>query len=259
VDKKLKGPGVIIAGCMKCGTTVLVHNMIKHPKIELVRNPLDTKIAHTELRFWNNARPYKSWVKGILWYSNLFKNDKSFWIEKCANYIEQKTTMKRIHAFYPDMKFIFCMRNPVDRAYSEFQMQHPGGTFTFETAKNNGYLKRGLYYDQLVNNIFAFFPNDQIYIVIQERMKMNTNEEINKVYEWLSIKGHTLDIVPVKASEATNRNLNLQKDKKVKSYKTWASKYPSMNKDIRTQLEEYFKHPNEKLYGLLGYNVNVWV
>jgi len=57
--------------------------------------------------------------------------------------------MKRIAKYLPNIKLVLCIRNPSNRAYSEFKMQNPSGTLTRKIATKKGYLKRGEYHQRL--------------------------------------------------------------------------------------------------------------
>ena len=252
-------PDMIICGAMKCGTTVLWHNLNKHPDIMMIKNPNDPKKASTEIRFWNNKSQYNTFKKdGINWYKKLFKYNDKIQGEKCANYIEQKSTMELMAKYIPDIKLILCIREPSNRAYSEFKMQVPTGTFTYEIAEKKGYLTRGKYYKQIMNNILPFFPKENLYILIQERMKNDTCGEMNKLFEFLEVSKLEYDVQKVSFQEATNRNLDLKKDSQVKSYKIWQTKYKPIDSKLDKRLKEYFKKHNEKLFEFLGYNIREW-
>lgn len=252
-------PDVICIGTMKSGTTVLAHNLNRHPDVRLVKNPNDPKIASTELRFWNNMSLYNTFEKyGISWYKKLFKCNDKLQFEKCANYIEQKSTMKRIAKYIPNVKLVLCIRNPSNRAYSEFKMQKPNRVLTYETAVKKGYLRRGEYHKQIINNILPFFPKENLHIIIQERMKQNTTEEMNKLYKFIGVPELDYDIQIVTFEEATNRNLDLKKDGKIKKYKVWETKYKPINPELKEQFDEYFESHNQKLFELLGEEIKEW-
>jgi len=251
-------PNFIICGCMKCATTVLWHNLNRHPEIRMVKNPDDPKPASTEIRFFNNGQPYFNFEKkGIEWYKSLF-NESGCQGEKCANYIEQEETIKRIKEYAPDTKLIICIRNPVDRAYSEVKMTYPNVNFTFKFAKKFGYLYRGEYYNQIKENVLPYFKKDNIHIIIQERMKSDTQNVMRDLYKFLGVSDVNFDVQKVTPEEATNRNLNLQEDGNVKSYKIWKSNYKPMNQELRKELYKYFKVHNKRLFKFLGYKINEW-
>ena len=254
----MKFPDFIIIGAMKCGTTVLWHNLNKHPGINMCKNWEDPKIASTEIRFWNNGDPHRTWNKGIDWYKGLFSGDCCG--EKSANYIETADAMKRMSEHVPDVKLILNIRNPVDRAYSEYQMQRHklSKSFDMSLAGQRGYLYRGLYYLQISNNILPFFSKENLYVVIQERMKSNTNYELNKLYDFLGVDQYDLKVKETTAEKATGRSLDLNKDGKDKNYKVWSTKYESMPLELKDDLAQYYRKHNEKLFEFLGYKIEEW-
>ena len=254
----MKFPDFVIIGAMKSGTTVLWHNLNKHPEINMAKNPEDPKIASTEIRFWNNGVPYRTWNRGIDWYRNLFSG--SCCGEKCANYIEERSTMERMARHIPDVKLILCLRNPVDRAYSEYQMQRKGinKPFDMSLADARGYLYRGSYYNQIANHVLPLFPRNNLYVITQEEMKADTNGIVNKLYDFLGTAQCDLDVVETTQEIASDRNLDLDKDGQIKEYKVWSAEYEPMSDEVRSALSVFYKSHNEKLFDLLGYEIKEW-
>ncbi len=247
----MKFPEFIIIGAMKCGTTVLWHNLNKHPGINMCKNWEDPKTASTEIRFWNNGPPHRTWDKGIDWYKNLFEGGCCG--EKSANYIEEQAAMKRMSRHVPDVKLVLCIRDPVDRAYSEYQMQKDR-----VNGVNVGHLERGLYSSQIQNNVIPFFKKKNLYIVIQERMKKDTTTELNKLYDFLEVGRCDFETLEVTSESATDRELDLDKDGGIKSYKKWSTKYKPMSENLEKDLCEFYDHSNELLFKFLGYKIEEW-
>jgi hypothetical protein len=250
-----KFPDFIIVGAMKCGTTVLWHNMKNHPDITMCKNPEDPKKTSTEIRFWNNGGPYHTWkTRGIDWYKNLFTGNCCG--EKSAEYIYSKTAMERIAKHIPKCKIILCARNPVDRAYSEYQMQlhtAPGKNKNgFEVAfkEHKGYRERGEYYSLLHNNVLPFFDKSQIFICLQELMSANTDDELNKLYSFLDVAPHHAPVTIVSSDK---------RDVDISDYKVWKTKYDPLTEDIRRNILNYYKTDNEKLFNFLGYKIDHWL
>ncbi len=247
----MKFPDFIIIGAMKCGTTVLWHNLNKHPDIKMCKNWEDPKIASTEIRFWNNGAPHRTWEKGIDWYKGLFEGNCCG--EKSANYIEEVISMKRMADHVPDVKLILCIRDPIDRAYSEYQMQKDN-----ISGITSGHLYRGLYYLQIRNHVLPCFPRENLYILIQERMKEDTTTELNKLYKFIGVNKCDFETTEVTSEEATNRELDLNKDGKIKAYKKWSSKYEPMSSTTERDLLKYYEGPNRLLFDFLGYKIKEW-
>ena len=247
----MKLPDFIIIGAMKCGTTVLWHNLNKHPDIFMGKNLDDPKKTSTEIRFWNDGSPHHVWKNGINWYKKLFKKDKCCG-EKCANYIEENLTFKRMHKHIPNAKLILCVRNPADRMYSEYQMQRhtQGLSEKYNFAKDVGYTHRGKYFEMIKRNVLPYYPKESIHIVIQERMKDDVTGEMNKIFKFLDLSEH---IIPVQKVSVK------QKDEKIKDYKKWSSDYKNLDPSIRQQLMKLFEPHNQKLFDFMGATVKEWV
>lgn len=105
---------VFIVGIQRSGTSYLAHILDDHPSIRFAR-PIGG--PPPEPKFFINE--YK---KGREFYeSKYFANrSESVWGEKSAIYAEHLDVPERIHAFYPSAKIIFMLRNPVERAISNY-------------------------------------------------------------------------------------------------------------------------------------------
>ncbi len=238
---------------MKCGTTVLWRNLDQHPDIVMGKNWEDPKKTSTEIRFWNNQGPHHTWKrKGIDWYKTLFSGSCSG--EKSANYIESQTVFERLHKYIPNAKLILCVRNPVDRYYSEYQMQRHTApkkhTRGFDAAlADKGYYRRGKYHNMLNDNVLPHFPKDQIYIVVQEKMFGDTKNELNKVYDFLHVKHVDIEIENIVADN---------RDKKMSRYRKWRTEYRPMSIAAQNKLIAYYKDHNKRFFDFLGYEVTEW-
>lgn len=249
-----KFPDFIIIGAMKCGTTVLWRNLDSHPGVSMGKNWEDRKKTSTEIRFWNNGGPYHTWkTKGIEWYKTLFSGDCCG--EKSANYIESNEAFKRMKIHVPSVKLVLCVRNPVDRAYSEYQMQRHTApkkhTRGFDAAVNDkGYRKRGGYYDLLDSNVLPYFSKEHLYLVIQERMYKDTQGEIDKLSDFLGVEHAQM---PVSMVDSKDR------DKNMDSYRKWKTKYNPMSEKAKRELSKYYLEPNKRLFDFLGEEITEWM
>ncbi|MEO5571584.1 MAG: sulfotransferase domain-containing protein [Bacteroidia bacterium] len=109
-------PAFLIIGAQKSGTSSLHYYLSAHPV--LVKGSLK------EIHFFNKDINYN---KGISWYENHFKHPlkaKKLFYEATPNYLYSKPAAQRIHSYNPDIKLIVVLRNPVDRAYSAWNMYH---------------------------------------------------------------------------------------------------------------------------------------
>jgi len=247
----VKWPDFIIIGAMKCGTTALWRNCECHPDITMGKNPDDPKKTSTEIRFWNNGDPHRVWKKGFEWYKNLFSNKCSG--EKCANYVESPKTIERMKRHIPDVKLVLCVRDPIARILSEFWMHNfkPEKISKFpKFARQHNILRRGEYITQLRRSVLDWFPRDQIYVVVQERMKNNTVSEMNKLYKWLGLETH---------DEVISRLPFGDRDKNVVGYRNWSTTHGvDMSVNTRKELADHYRGHNVSLFKFMGEEISEW-
>ncbi len=108
-------PAFLVAGAQKAGTTTLFHYLIQHPQIVA---PRKKEIDY----FWLDHY----YEKGEHWYLDHFpaafshKNKITF--EATPHYLFSKKAAERIYKFNKNIKIILLLRDPVERAFSQFQM-----------------------------------------------------------------------------------------------------------------------------------------
>ena len=121
LDLKYSRPDFLIIGAQKGGTTSLYDFLMQHPQML----PASAKEVH-----------YFSYrhARGELWYRRRFpsrnrvlQTSKKLRLsvktgEASPSYLLYPDAAQRAHRFMPRGKFIVLLRNPVDRAYSQYQM-----------------------------------------------------------------------------------------------------------------------------------------
>ena len=232
-------PDFLIIGAQKCGTTALWHNLNLHPEVFMVE-----RRDQSEVQFFSSK---KNWYRGLDWYMSHFPHPEYLQGEKSAEYLFRQSCHEKIRWVIPHAKLIILIRNPVNRAYSQWnhynqvyytKSKHWGWKITdFETAlsRYQDLRVRGQYIDQ-IENLLKYFPREKIYIGIAERLKKNPEYEINKVLSFLGISQ-----VPIQYANLHSRN------------------YPrEMKKETRTCLYEHFREYNKRLYEFLGEQVSEW-
>lgn len=108
-------PTFLIIGAQKAGTTSLFKYLVSHPKIVTPKQK--------ELHFFEQDNAYQS---GIDFYHSFFplRSEVGPGQITCeaTPYMHTPIAVERIHAYNPDLKLIVMLRNPVDRAFSQYQM-----------------------------------------------------------------------------------------------------------------------------------------
>lgn len=176
-----------IVGAMKSGTTSLRAALGQRKDIDLARN---------ELHFFDNDTHY---AEGFDAYWDNFDRAGSYRLrgEKSPSYGLVPHAAERIHAFNPDARILWTLRDPVERAVSNFfhaKKRMPDALSVTESldtaealeARNApmAYLYRSQYEKHLAY-FEAVFPPEQIHVTIFEELIEEPNREITKVEAFL--------------------------------------------------------------------------
>jgi len=201
---KIIKPNFIIIGAMKAATTSLYTYLKQHPDVFM------TSIK--EPKFFNNLNKdsvFKLQGKGLVkiktmeQYLNLFQkaiNEIAIG-EASPSYIFDKDCHILIKDNLPRVKIIAILRQPVERAYSNFLHAKRADqekesefekAFTEENKmlkkgiKTHYYLEKGFYYKQL-KRYYAVFPKEQIKIILFEDIIKSPVKITQEVFEFLNV------------------------------------------------------------------------
>lgn len=148
-------------GAQKCGTTWLYDTLAKHPRISFP--------AGKEVHYWD--RPDSLSLEA---YSNFFSDLSLINGEITPAYgflpVER---IKMIYDNFPELRLIYFIRNPIDRAWSSARMALKRAEMLHEEAsdqwfidhfKSKGSISRGDY-EACLRNWHSVYPSDQLLIV----------------------------------------------------------------------------------------------
>jgi len=257
-----KLPDFIIPGIMKGGTTSLWFHLNQHPKIEMSPNFLklrqdpdgSLREDRKEIHFFDER---DKWRRGIKWYQQFFNDNDKLQGEATPNYLHNFCAHKRMFKILPKAKLIIVLRDPIKRAFSEYnQIQHsypisknwcylPRKSFRENILKEiekkfeGGIIKKGFYMEQ-IKNLLRYFPRKQLLIIISEQMKKNPQETYDKICDFLGIR--RINIKSINYDPFMNSKRYFKKPKK---------------KDALI-LYEIYKPYNEELFKFLGYEIKEW-
>jgi len=250
----MKLPEIIIIGAPKCGTTPLWYNLDKHPKIQMAtKSP-----TSVEFNFWKA----NSWHMGVDWYKSRFVKGKISG-EKSTTYYYTKKSMKEIWKQIPNAKLILCVRNPIDRAFSNFQMNRNAGKvpnqFTYGLFKKR-YARQGLYMVHIEKNVLPFFDKSQLHICVQEHMKKDMKNEMKKVFDFLGVEDLGYDEKEIGGVLLKNRSRgeDIKLNHKQKFYRVWSKHKETLTGPVRKECLKFFTPFNKRLYKFLGYEIEEW-
>lgn len=101
-----------IVGAQKCGTTSL--------HVYLNQMPGFHGSSPKELHYFDREDNYS---RGAVWYDRHFiDRGEGYYFETSPSYLARKKVPERIHEYNPEAKIIIILREPVDRAYSAWNM-----------------------------------------------------------------------------------------------------------------------------------------
>lgn len=194
-----------IIGVEKGGTTSLLSNLSKHPDIFMAK---PKHHPGRELHYYDFHIFRKG--KDIEWFKSHFDYKSKIVGSKNPNTIYIHSIHPFLSKLNPFIRLIIVLRNPIDRAYSEWHMfnhmcKYKNKNFTpFKNAiqdeidfrlneepnfyvSNKHHLQRGLYYKQ-IKNLLKFFPMQNLMIILNDDLKNNENETYEKIYQFLNVK-----------------------------------------------------------------------
>jgi len=173
-------PYFIGIGAQKSGTSWIFANLSSHPEINM---PVK------EIHFFSRSR-FKD--KGVGWYESHFKEKNKKNGEFSTSYLYDEASASRIYNFYPDVKIIAVLRNPVDRAYSNYLNDIMAGEISnkvgfFEALKEHPeYVEQGVYVEQ-IRRYLKYYTQNNIKIMIYEDIKTDPKKFMKKIYEFLKV------------------------------------------------------------------------
>jgi hypothetical protein len=190
-------------GAQKSGTTSLHDILAQNPQIGLPLNKETHYFSHDDL-YTNNLKDYFSH------FPNDLTNRKVIG-EIDPEYLCSKRAAKRIFEnFGADLKFIVILRNPFDRAYSQYLMSKRRGFETLEFKEalaqekerikdSNGQLyysygTRSMYSSQIKEYFKLFKPSNFMFVRFEEDFIANKHETILKINQFLGLKEFDYDL-----------------------------------------------------------------
>jgi hypothetical protein len=173
----------LIVGAMKCGTTSLFNYLATHPEVAPCRTKEPNYFSSDDFRPHDPKSYFSLWD----WDPNVHKVA----IEASVNYTKMPTNpncAERIAQFSDlDFRFIYCMRNPIDRIESHvYHGLYAGWTKPLEEGISEHTLNTSRYAMQL--NAFAkIFGRDRILLLVLEEFQKSPGAEFRRVCDFLKI------------------------------------------------------------------------
>lgn len=267
-------PSFIIIGAAKSATTWITHKLQQNPAVFL---------PGPEPHYFSTE-----FHRRESWYQSIFKDAQPGQVigEKSADYLAHPEAPRRIAQRFPGIKLIVQLRNPIERAYSDYCMLYRRGT-----VKGNpeNYLVRahtdvprflddGLYGQHLAR-FLEFFPKEQLKVILYDDIRNQPAAIIEDISSYIGVEPFLDNVAAaerVKYKDAPMLPLGLRKLlEPVKGLaqplrgKPWFAavhrkiarpvEYPPLTADLRARMRDYFADDVTGLGKLLGRDMNFWL
>jgi Sulfotransferase domain len=247
-------PDFVIGGAPRCGTTWLYHLLARHPGIYMAAPP------RPEPKFFLVDETY---ARGLDWYSRTWfaaAPPAAICGEKSTNYLESAAAARRMARHLPDVRMVFILREPVQRAWSNYLWSRMNGmeSETFERAleleavrerevapqrrfsRPHAYFSRGLY-AELLQPWLELFPRDRILCLRCEDIAAGPHALAERLQRFLGVQARPRDadgLGVINAAEAQD------------------GEQPATA--TRERLHARYTEPNRRLERLLAPDFELW-
>lgn len=178
-------PNLFIIGAAKCGTTSLHHSLERHPDI-FMSDPKEPGYFSPGVGF----RPTDE-----AWYLGLFAGAGNAKIvgESSTHYSKLPTypgVPERIRAFCESPRFIYVMRDPIDRMISQYWFGVQKETefrSLAQTIREDSRLTDWGDYKMQLEPYFETFGRDRVLVLTFEELIASQEAVVRSVFEWLGV------------------------------------------------------------------------
>jgi len=238
-------PTFLCIGVQKAGTTSFINYMNQHDEIFMKPG---------ESHFFDTVELTEKEIEN---YENTFDTKKIIIGEKTPSYNYLQYAIDRIYNYNPDIKLILILREPISRAFSQYNMLMSNDNKSlnditeeqmisdFEKEEKvelsklkcngNNIIVRGKY-DEIIKYILSKFSKENLFIGIAEEIK-NDKNKYNDIFKFLGVS-------PIEINKNLDTHI-IKYDKKIP-------------KKLEQKLYHIYKEHNKELYKLLGRRIECW-
>jgi hypothetical protein len=177
-------PNFIICGIQKGGTTSLYQYLREHPEVFMSETK---EVNYFSLHFDESPG----------WYAGHFADASGQTAigEASPNYMWRPDVARLIHELIPDAKLIFVLRDPVDRAYSNFWFNisrgawDPSESFSEAIKTEDGarrLIEKGFYHRHL-ERFLEYFSPDQMFVILNDELRSRPVDAMKECHRFLGV------------------------------------------------------------------------
>ena len=200
--------GAFLLGAPKCGTTWLAEALTQHPEI-CVSDPKEPNIVASHKGTFGRDVSEPNWAA----YADCF-NGEGLRIDCSVHAMACPVAPSRVANNWPDARLIICLREPVSRTVSHWNMvldtkeDAENGTdwSDFGEAWADSRLSADTLYGAAVARWLHHFDRESIFLIEANRMRHDPSKVLEDVCDHLSLSSHLFDLESVhNANTAADR------------------------------------------------------
>ena len=236
-------PNLFVVGAMKAATTSLHNYLAHHPDIFMTKKPWKEPCFFvTEL----------NWNKGWDWYLGLFKEatTQKYLGESTTDYTKAPNyagVPERIHAASPGAKIIYIVRDPIERAISQYwwEVEYSGeGRKMPQGIIENEWIINASNYALQIAPYIKLFGQENVLILTSEGLVANPRKTVLDIFSWLGV---TTDIqlpdefgIHNQSKASVNQIVGAGLLTKLKSTFVWGVLKKLLNRQMKEKLRKSF-------------------
>jgi len=196
-------PTFFVIGAYKSGTTSLYRYLGQHPQIYVSPIKEPSFFAFGASGHSDSSAAFRKSTKTLAEYEQLFAHAEGFSAigDVSPEYMTSRIAARNIHNRVPHAKLIAILRNPIERAYSDFLMYRRDGlepecdfskaldlqsTRALSADPTGHYVSTGFYGSQLARYYDAF-PSSQIKVVLMDELEADALQTLSHIFSFLSV------------------------------------------------------------------------
>ena len=257
-----------MVGCQRSGTTWTDAALRDHPQVYLPQEKQSYFFDH-------------NYDKGIEWFLERFEGAETqhLAVGEIATGYCLLHSVPNMAKHFPNVKILMVMRNPTDRAYSNYQTRKTEcGWASFEQAleTDSDFLERGQYIDQ-VEALLEHYDSENILFMLYDDLHQDDRAYLTKILDFIGVDSNresklfgqrkNAAIFPCARKWLHRFGLNsfvhvIRKssigDWLRRSRKNKGRAYQPMNPETKQKLIEHFRPYNDRLSSLLQRDLSHW-
>jgi hypothetical protein len=255
-------------GCQRCGTTWTDAALRDHPQVYLP--------VKKQSYFFD-----RNYEKGIDWFMDRFDEVEEHHqaVGEIATGYCLLDSIPLMAKHFPNIKLLMVMRNPTDRAYSNFQTRQIDSNWaSFEDAieSDPDLLERGQYIDQ-IDTLLKYYDREQILFLLYDDLHTNDRAYLSSVLEFIGVESNVESKMIGQRKNASlfpHLRMRLHQlgfktivslisrswvgDWVRRSRKNKGKSYSPMNLETKNKLINHFTPYNDRLSAFLQRDLSKW-